>query len=444
MTGLPMIELSRTLSTRLRTPISFSRHLVRRYRDDGCRESAAALTYMSLFAVVPLLTLMYAMFSIIPSFQGLGQQVEQLLFENLMPQSGLEVRQYLRDFSGQARNLGWVGGFILVVTSYLMLTNIEKTFNRIWGTAGGRRGLSSFLVYWGVLSFGPLLVGAGLMMHTYLLSFQLIVDEVDTLGITALVLEYLPWLMTWAGFTLLFVAMPNCRVARRYAVIGGLFTALFFELAKSTFGLLVTNTSYHTIYGAFAIAPLFLLWIYLCWMIILGGAELVRALETFDLATHGKRMPDLMALVFICSQCFSRQRRGKTVSDRDMIKAGINQAQWRKLRDLLLARGVLVSTDHNTYVLARDVATLSLWELSEMLPGVLSAEIVGDLETVRDSRSMVSETWMPRLETLLTRASQSSRALLDISLQKLFSDGDSDDGNGNGNGNGNDNTESKN
>lgn len=412
-----MIELPSALTMRLQTTAGFFQYLVRRYKTDGCRESAAALTYMSLFAVVPLLTLMYAMFSIIPSFQGLGDQVEQLLFENLMPQSGLEVQQYLRDFSGQARKLGWVGGFILVVTSYLMLTNIEKTFNRIWGAVGGRRGLSSFLVYWGVLSFGPLLVGAGLMMHTYLLSFQLIVDEVDALGIAALLLEYVPWLMTWAGFTLLFVAMPNCRVVQRYAIIGGLFTTLLFELAKSLFGLLVTNTSYHTIYGAFAIAPLFLLWIYLCWMIILGGAELIRSLETFDLTTNRTRMPDLMALVFICAQCFRRQRSGDTVSDRDMIRAGIHESQWRRLRDLLLASGALVTTDRNTYVLARDAATLTLWELSEMLPGVFTGAAGG-----RDSRVIANEPWGPRLEALLTSASQSSRELFDIPLQSLFSE----------------------
>lgn len=112
------------LKTRLSLSAQFFQHLTSRYMADGCRESAAALTYMSLFAVVPLMTLMYAMFSIIPSFQGLGEQVEQLLFENLMPQSGLEVQQYLRDFSGQARKLSSVGGFILVITSYLMLTNI--------------------------------------------------------------------------------------------------------------------------------------------------------------------------------------------------------------------------------------------------------------------------------------------------------------------------------
>jgi membrane protein len=401
--------------SRLAACIQFIQHLARRYEADGCRESAAALTYMSLFAVVPLMTLIYAMFSIIPSFQGLGDQVEQLLFENLMPQSGLEVQQYLRDFSGQARKLSSVGGFILVITSFLMLTNIEKTFNRIWGTVGGRRGLASFLLYWGVLSFGPLLVGVGLIMHTYLLSFQLIVDEVDALGITALLLEYLPWAMTWAGFTLLFVAMPNCRVVGRYAIIGGLFTTVLFQLGKGLFGLVVTNSSYHTMYGAFAIVPLFLLWIYLCWVIILGGAELVRSLETFNVSTYRQRLPDLIALILICAECLRRQNSGATLGDRDMIDQGLQEEQWRSLRTLLLAKQVMVITDHNTYVLARDPATLTVWDLNCMLPN-------GFIGAAGQSKSgaVANHPWYDKLERLLNNAGHNTQSLFAISLQELF------------------------
>ena len=410
-----MVTLLDAVNLRLAASTQFLQHLAHRYKADGCRESAAALTYMSLFAVVPLMTLMYAMFSIIPSFQGLGDQVERLLFENLMPQSGLEVQQYLRDFSGQARKLSSVCGFILVITSFLMLTNIEKTFNRIWGTVGGRRGLSSFLLYWGVLSFGPLLVGAGLIMHTYLLSSQLIVDEVDALGITALLLEYLPWVMTWAGFTLLFVAMPNCRVVGRYAIIGGLFTTILFQLGKGLFGLVVTNSSYHTVYGAFAIAPLFLLWIYLCWMIILGGAELVRSLETFSSASYRQRLPDLTGLILICAECLRHQNSGGTLSDRDMIGLGLQEEQWRALRTLLLERQILVLTDHNTYVLARDPATLTMWELNTILPNGL----VGS-KVQRHDGAAAEYPWYEKLERLLNDAGQNTQSLFTISLQELL------------------------
>src|SRR5690606_34798245 len=220
----------------------FVRHLGQRYQRDGCRESAAALTYMSLFAVVPLMTLVYSVFSMVPAFQDLGSQVNSLIFRYFIPESGMEIQSYLLEFSAQARKLSAAGALILIVTSYLMLANIEKTFNRIWGNQGNRRGLSGFLLYWGILSFGPLLVGIGLAMHTYLASFRVMVDSIDTLGLMGLLLAYLPWLLTWIAFTLLFIAVPNCKVAARHAITGGLVTTILFQLAKGVFGAIVANT----------------------------------------------------------------------------------------------------------------------------------------------------------------------------------------------------------
>lgn len=397
------------------TVLDFFHCLLRRYNEDGCRESAAALTYTSLFAVVPLMTLVYAMFSIIPAFQGLGEQVERLVFENLIPESGQEVQAYLREFSTQARTLSGVGAFILIVTSYLMLTNIEKTFNRIWGTVGGRRGLASFLLYWGVLSFGPLLVGAGLMMHTYLLSFQLMVDEIDMLGITALLLQYLPWLLTWAGFTLLFIAMPNCRVLFRHAVVGGLVTTVLFQVAKGAFGLIVANSSFHTVYGAFAIVPLFLLWIYLCWMIVLGGAELVRTLETYAITRKRHSMNDLTALLVVCCECLRRQALGEVISDRDAVSLGIPEEQWRRLRAPLLAQRVLVATGQNNYVFARDPAKLTVWELIGLLGANFADECPARAPVAPDTYP-----WYARLSNMVAQSGRDARAVFEITLQELF------------------------
>ena len=154
----------------------FLTYLVARFNRDGCRQSAAALTYMSLFAIVPMLTLMYSMFSLVPAFNEVGSQVEAFIFSKFLPSSGQEISQYLTEFSSQARKLSAAGVIILMVTSFLMLANIEKTFNHIWATTGSRKGLAGFLVYWAILSLGPLLLAAGMMMKTYLVSFQLIVD----------------------------------------------------------------------------------------------------------------------------------------------------------------------------------------------------------------------------------------------------------------------------
>ena len=400
--------------------IAFLVYLKDRYKRDGCQESAAALTYMTLFAVVPLMTMMYSMFAIIPAFQGFGDQVEQLIFENLVPASGVEVQAYLREFSTQARQLSAVGGFILIVTSYLMLSNIEKTFNRIWQAAGGRRGLSSFLLYWGVLSFGPLLIGLGLLMHTYLLSFQLLVDEFDKFQLSAALLQYLPWLMTWAGFTLLFVAMPNCRVVFRYALWGGLLTTLFFQIAKGLFGLLVVNSNYHTIYGAFAMVPMFLLWVYLCWVIVLAGAELIRSLETFTQTHRPCYFPDFIAVLIICAQCLDFQRRGETVTDNVMLKAGLDGQQWSRLRLLLLENKVLVTTSNNRYVLMRDPAVFTLLEINNLLAdGIFSAP------SQRGSEVLAQYPWSRRLASTIDIVGNQASTQFSITLQDLFNAQDS-------------------
>lgn len=403
------------LNERLEMAGMFFRHLGRRFANDGCRQSAAALTYMSLFAVVPLMTLMYSMFSLIPAFQGLGEQVQQLIFSNFVPQSGAEIQEYLNEFSSQARTLSAAGAIILVITSYLMLTNIEHTFNNIWGTAGARRGLSSFLLYWGILSLGPLLLGIGLMMRTYLVSFQLLVDEVDVLGITALIFEYLPVLFTWAAFTLLFLAVPNCRVSGRYATIGGLITTLLFELAKLAFGALIAHSSYTTVYGAFAIVPIFLIWIYLMWIIVLGGAELVRSMETFQTVWKGYDFPDLIAVLVVFWECWKNQQLGGSVSDKDIIKSGLEEQHWRRLRDLLMEKRLLVVTNNGRYILTRDPHQLKLSDLVQ-----LSGRSVTALPGAKANEALSSYPWYGQLSDILRQGNDQVQQTLSPTLAELF------------------------
>ncbi len=404
-----------TLNERLEMTGLFFRHLGSRFASDGCRQSAAALTYMSLFAVVPLMTLMYSMFSLIPAFQGLGEQVQQLIFSNFVPQSGAEIQDYLSEFSSQARTLSAAGAIILVITSYLMLTNIEHTFNNIWGTAGARRGLSSFLLYWGILSLGPLLLGVGLMMRTYLVSFQLLVDEVDVLGITALIFEYLPMLFTWAAFTLLFLAVPNCKVSGRYATIGGLITTLLFELAKLAFGALIAHSSYTTVYGAFAIVPIFLIWIYLMWIIVLGGAELVRSMETFRTVWRGYEYPELIAVIVVMWECWRKQQVGGSVSDRDIINSGLEEQHWRQLRDLLIDKRLIVVTSNGRYILTRDPHQLKLSDLVH-----LSGRSITALPGSKANEALSGYPWYGRLSALLRNSENQLQETLSPTVAELF------------------------
>lgn len=365
--NLRMVNLADLLENFCRKGIFYFRLVARRFVNDGCQHSAAALTYMTLFALVPLLTVLFTVLSLVPSFAGLSDQIEQVILDNMLPNTGAEIFAYLREFSSQARRLSGPGIILLIVTAYLMLVNIEKVFNRIWETPGRRTGISSFLVYWAVLSLGPLLLGAGLMINTYLVSLQFLTENQDFSGYIYALLEYLPWLMTALAFTLLYKAVPNRQVYFKNAIIGGLVATLVFEAAKALFGFIVSNSSFKSVYGAFSIVPLFLLWTYLSWMIILAGAEFVRATETFASEVGGRTFSKSQALFMALSLLHKAQLKGLGVSDRRMTASGLHSQQWHELRDLMLARNVITTTQSGRYVLTRDLSQTSVWELLDII-----------------------------------------------------------------------------
>lgn len=345
----------------------FCIHLWRDFWANGCQKSAAALTYMTLFAIVPSMTVMYAMFSLIPAFNGIGDQLQTLIFSHFVPESGHELQTYLADFSSQARSLTGFGVGILVVTAYLMLTNIEKTFNSIWGVQKSRKGLSSFLLYWAVLSLGPLLLGAGVAIKTYMLSLKWFLHDYDSLGFGSLLFQSLSLVMMAGAFTLLFAAVPNCRVPMRYALIGGLVTALVFDAIKNLFSLLVANSSFQLVYGAFAVVPLFLLWINLTWTLILAGAIFVRTLAEQQYAISEGKVTDMVATLKCLALLRDKQRIGGAMTDRDCYALGLGVVHWQQLRNCLERHRWIALTSGNRYVLSRDLDSVSLWELARIL-----------------------------------------------------------------------------
>jgi membrane protein len=218
-------------------------------------ESAKSLTYTSLFAVVPLLTLMLMLFAMVPTFQGLGDRIQILLLDRLLPSTGQEIEAYLEEFATQARNLTWVGALMLVITSVLMLRDIESNFNRIWGIPEMRKGTLSLLAYWAMMSLGPLMLGVGLVLSSYLTSLTLFERFSELTGFTgarSAMLEFFPALLSTGAFMLLYMTVPNCRVSKRDALIGAVVVVLLLNLVKWIFTLSITTASYQLVYGTFA------------------------------------------------------------------------------------------------------------------------------------------------------------------------------------------------
>lgn len=390
-------------------------YLVERYHEDRCRDTAAALTYVSLFALVPLLTVLYTMASAVPAFQGLESNIQQLMFENLIPETSEGLEEYLTEYSRQARNLTGFGIAFLLATAVLMLRNIEKAFNHIWRTGGDRGAVSSFLLYWAVLSLAPVTIGLGLGVSTFLASFASDLEQWDIIGIGALLLRITPYFLQAVGFTLVYAAVPNCRVPLSHAAVGGVLAALSFNIARALFTKLVAGSSITFIYGAFAAVPLFLLWIFISWNIVLLAAIVVHSLSAYQSESQERRPLVLKALELL-EALWRRQASGETLGELEILsrgRVGLDAGSWGLLRDSLTRHRVITQDERGRYLLARDMDAIALWQLQEWLED--SVEVL----PANDNKKLPA--WEQRAVTLLRDRQSHRRAQLKLSLGELFS-----------------------
>lgn len=341
--------------------------LIAQLLEHDCLTRAGALTFTTLFAVVPLMTVAYAAFSILPVYEGLEERIETFIFNNFVPNSSLAVKEKLLEFTDRARGLTAAGFGFLFVTSFLLLVTMEKTFNAIWQVPEPRKGLQRVLVYWSVLSLGPPMIVCGILISAYLASLPL-VSDLD-IGLRELFLSYLPILLTWTGFTILYSAMPNCRVPFLHAVTGGLVTTLFFELAKALFNYGVKHTTIASIYGTFAAIPFFLFWMFMVWVLVLTGAILVRTMSLRMEPVNENDEPVLVKCARVVQQVAQAHMLGRAVSDEEITAAVSLSGKERErvfaaLRELKL----LTRDEEDGWILGRSLASLTLWDLYQTLP----------------------------------------------------------------------------
>lgn len=249
-----------------------------RFIEHRCMQVASSLTLTTLLALVPVVTVALTVASAFPVFGSLLRQLHNFVVQNMLPRSVDAITTYAQQFSENAAHLTAVGVVFIGVTALLLMFTIESEFNVIWRVSRPRPLLRRVLVYSTVLTIGPLLIGASLSLTSYLITLSLgLVEEMP--GMRSALLRFVPLMLTSAAFALLYFTMPKCRVLKRDALTGGIAAGAGFEIMKHGFGFYVANfPTYKVIYGAFAAVPIFLLWIYLSWLIIIGGAVLAAAL----------------------------------------------------------------------------------------------------------------------------------------------------------------------
>lgn len=277
--------MTSTRSTRwldyMRLAWGFLRHFGKRCADDKVSVIAGHLTFVSLLALVPLMVVMFSIFAAFPMFEDIRVQLQEFLFANLLPTSGEVITEYLNTFVTNVSNMTTIGIIFVVIVAVNLISTIEATMNRIWRNHKRRRLTVALAVYWMILTLGPILMGIGMAVSSYLISLTAFAEDYVS-GFREMLLSTVPIITSVIAFLLLYVMMPNRLVKVRHAIWGALFAAILFELAKKGFAAYITAfPSYEAIYGALAAIPILLLWIFVSWNIVLIGAEFTASLEEY-------------------------------------------------------------------------------------------------------------------------------------------------------------------
>jgi membrane protein len=267
------------------------RTLRTRFGEDRLGLTASSLTFTTIISLVPLLTVMLAVFSAFPMFASFQASLQKYFLQALVPENiASQVLRELTRFAAQAKGVGSIGLVLLFFTALALMLTIDRTLNGIWRVRKPRPIAQRVLVYWAAATLGPLLLGASLSLTSYAISASKGLVSVLPGGLSFL-LDAFEFALLAAGLAGLFHYVPNTHVRWRHALAGGVSSTIGFELAKKLLGwYLATVPTYSVVYGALAAVPIFLIWMYLAWVIVLLGA--VIAAYAPSLQMRVKRWPD--------------------------------------------------------------------------------------------------------------------------------------------------------
>lgn len=350
--------------------LNFNRFLLARFVQDRCLQIAGSLTFSTLLALVPLFAIVIAILSYLPFFQQMLTSIKIFLLLNLVPDIAYKIiTVYMGQFAANARKLTYVGIAFLLVTALSMLYTVDRSFNDIWRSRRTRPWWMSGVAYLMLLVAAPLLLGLGISITSYLVSLSL--------GVSG----RLPWLdeallkvLSVAGSTVTFFLVYRivpCRyVPVKNALVGAFVAALLFEALKSLFAVYVTlMPGYNMVYGAFAALPVFLIWVFLCWCVILIGAEVSASLSYWGheswhhaVARPAQRLDFQNGLELLGALAVSRDAvRGSTLRELNRVVAA--PLDWLEdTLDHLVAKGVVQRERGSRFRLVADPQATTLAE----------------------------------------------------------------------------------
>ncbi|MBR6663618.1 MAG: YihY family inner membrane protein, partial [Alphaproteobacteria bacterium] len=269
------------IKSKLQTCKEFIIFLAQRAKSDTVLRVASSLSYTSLIALVPLVAIGLAIFSAFPVFAEIIDQLQQLLIQNVVPHLEEEISQYFNSFISATAKLTAVGVSGIAITAILLLSTIENSLNFIFKVYKPRSIKTKITLYWTVITLGPLLIGTAFSLRGYIYALENLMPDAIRSGqlcFSAL----LPNILTIIALVILYVLVPNKKVNVLHAFFGSLVaTILFFILRRSFSFFLASTNTYNILYGALAIIPIMLIWLYLVWAAVIFGAVVTAAISEF-------------------------------------------------------------------------------------------------------------------------------------------------------------------
>ncbi len=338
-----------------------------RFIEDRCVQIASSLTFTTLLALVPIITVALTIVSAFPVFESLIGHLQRFLMNNILPESVSSITGYTAQFSENATQLTAVGIVFVAVTALMLMFTIDGAFNHIWRASRPRALLQRILVYWTVLTIGPLFVGASLSLTSYLVRLSLgLID--DPPGVGLLMLRFVSLLLTSVALGLLYWTVPNRPVLKRDALLGGVAAGICFEAMNQGFSFYIAHfPTYKLVYGAFAALPVFLLWIYLSWLIVIGGAVLAALLpEWRERAGQSRPVPgsDFFDTLQVLKTLWRAHKTGEIVALSKLhpvVKVRVDHLE--QILAALSGAGWVARSGPGGWVLSHDAATIKVEDI---------------------------------------------------------------------------------
>lgn len=349
---------------------AFAQFLLRRFLADRLFQTAAALAYTTVFALVPLAMVVFGVLSAFPGFSQWSDALSDYVFSNFVPSAARAAEKYLREFSDAARDLTAAGVVALVISLLITLNSVESAFNRIWRVSGSRPRLSRFVMYWTVLTLGALLAAASLAITAKVFALPLF-KTAEVRRLASLALSLAPVLIELCAIAVIYRVVPHRAIRWRHAFSGALLATVALEAIKGGMSLYLSSFgSYTRVYGAVAVAPILMLWIYLSWISMLLGASLAASMSAFRYQPESMRLPpgfELYGLLRLLGRLQQARAHGHGLTDDRILQLEpmLTDSLVQEFLDRLSYINLLRCTEGGEWILARDLSKTSLAELYE-------------------------------------------------------------------------------